>query len=109
MRTTNNKLPVYLVIINNFDGAKNSIQSLVEDLPDLVRDSDRYGIVYLFTANGANSVGSKITQNCKNAFCFKLKDMYDYSSVLGSRVKNPPKEVIGRGICKIDWRILCIC
>ena len=102
IKNSNQKLPIWLVIINNFDAAKSSLQSLYEELPDLVRDSDRYGIVYVMTANGGSSIGQKISQNCNNTYCLRLKDTYEYSSLLGLKVKIGPKEAVGRGMCSVN-------
>ena len=96
------KLPLKLIIINNYDALKGSISNLYEEMPELVRDSDRYGIIFVITANGSNSVGQKVLQNCNNAYCLRLKDVYEYSSLLGAKVKNEPRETLGRGMCNIN-------
>ncbi len=96
------KLPIKMVIINNYDAAKSNISTLYEEMPELIRDSDRYGIFFVITASGSSSVGQKVVQNCSNIYCLKLKDAYEYSSLLGAKVKNEPRDVLGRGMCLVN-------
>ena len=102
LNSSNNKLPLKVIIMNNFDAMKSNIQTLYDDLPDLVRDSVRYGIVFIVTANSSGSIGSKLIQNISNTYCLHLKDTYDYSSSLGVKTKINPKDIKGRGVCNID-------
>ena len=67
-----------------------------------MRDSERYGIVFIVTAVATNSVQSKVSSNFSNIYTLKLKDLSDYSSVLGIRVKSYPREIFGRGILYLD-------
>lgn len=93
-------IPLKAVIMNNYDSIYESNPEIYDELPDLIRDSERYGMVYILTASSINSIQSKITQNCKNIYAFKLKDVSDYTSLFGQRIKNPPREIFGRGLLK---------
>lgn len=74
--------PLKVIIFNNYDSIYEAYQNLYDDLPELVRDSSRYGIVYIFTANAVNSIPTKIAQNFTNIYAYKLKEFSDYMSVL---------------------------
>ena len=102
IKTSENKLPVISVIINNFDSLYGSNPNLYEEISDLIRDSVNYGVVFIITANAVNSISSRLTANFTNVYAFKLKDTSDYSSVLGLRVKTMPRDIIGRGYLKND-------
>jgi len=102
INNSGDKLPLKVVMINNYDAAKSNISTLYEEMPELVRDSDRYGVIFVITANGSNSVGQKVLQNCRNIYCLRLKDAYEYSSLLGAKVKNEPRDVVGRGMCNVN-------
>ncbi|MBR1376448.1 MAG: type VII secretion protein EssC [Bacilli bacterium] len=97
-----NELPVITVILNNFDSIYDSNQHLYDELPELMRDSTRYGIVFIVTGNATNSVPAKFSQNFTNFYAFRLKDISDYTQVFNVRLKNAPKEFAGRGIFKED-------
>ena len=90
--------PLMVIIFNNYDSIYESYQSLYDDLPELVRDSERYGIIFIITCNSVNSVNSKVSSNFNNVYTFKLKDSSDYGSVLGASTKIMPREIYGRGL-----------
>ena len=96
------KLPIKVIVINNYDSLYSSNPTIYEELPDLIRDSERYGIIFILTANDINSVHSKIASNCQNIYTLKLKDAADYSSVLGARTKMVPRDILGRGLVNIN-------
>ena len=96
----NEKIPLQVIIMNNYDSIYEMNPELYDELPDLIRDSERYGIIFIITANTINSVQSKIAQNCPNTYAYKMKDTSDYTSIFGQRVKNGPRETKGRGLLK---------
>lgn len=102
IQNSSEKLPLKVIIMNNYDSIYESNSSLYEELPDLVRDSERYGIIFIFTGNAINSIHSKISQNCPNIYAFHLKDSSDYTSVFGVRTKIVPRDTFGRGLIKND-------
>ena len=102
IKNSGKKLPVKLVILNNYDSIYNSHADLYDRLPEIIRDSERYGVIFWITGSGITSIHSKITQSCKNIYAFKLKDVSDYSSLFGKRLNNPPADIDGRGVLKHD-------
>ena len=102
IKNSEKKLPLEVIIINNYDSIYESNPTIYEELPDLIRDSERYGIVYILTANAINSVQNKISQNCANVYAYKLKDVSDYTAVFGERVKSAPRDIAGRGLLRKD-------
>lgn len=102
IKNSQNKLPLIVIILNNYDSIYEANQNLYDDLPELVRDSERYGVVFIFTCNAVNSVHNKISSNCHNIYAFKLKDQSDYNSIFNTRTKLNPKENQGRGLVEID-------
>ena len=96
------KLPVITIIINNYDSIYESIPEIYDELPDLIRDSERYGVIFIITADSINSIPGKITQNMPTTYAYKLKDSSDYSSLFDSRTKLVPRDTFGRGILEND-------
>lgn len=92
------KLPVILVIINNFDSIKDSIPSSYDEYTGMVRDSERYGIIFILTADAGNSIHNKLSQNLPNIYAFKLKEQYDYIALFNAKTKITPRDIFGRGI-----------
>lgn len=102
IKTSETKDPLKIVILNNFDSIYDSHQDLYDELPTLVRDSERYGIIFILTANGGGSVSSKISQNFGNVYSFRLKDSGDYMSIFDTRAKSELREIYGRGFVSND-------
>ena len=92
------KLPLKVIILNNYDSIYENRPEAYEELPDLIRDSERYGIIFIITANAINSVQNKLSQSCPNIYAFKVKDPSDYMSIFGTRIKIVPRDIEGRGL-----------
>ena len=102
-KSTNNKLPIISIIINNYPGIIEAHDSFnYDEFPALTRDSERYGIVFIVTTTGSSSISQKIVQNFKKMFAFKLKDIYEYLSIFNTKKKLTPRDNEGRGIFKSD-------
>lgn len=99
---TGKKLPLKVVIINDYDSVYSAHPDLYDSLPELVRDSVRYGIVFILTANLANSVQNRIAQNFNNVYALRLKDSSDYSNVFNISTKLVPGESLGRGLVDVN-------
>lgn len=102
IKNSTEKLPIITVIMNNFDSISDSHQNILEELPDLVRDTERYGINYILTATNTRSVYTKIAQNFSNHYAFKLNDISEYMEIFSQKNKMYPRDFLGRGICKLD-------
>lgn len=102
IKNSGQKLPLKIVIINNYDTIKEDIESTFEEMPELLRDSARYGIIYIITSNALNATGNRINQNIKSYMALRLKDAFDYSDVLGGKTKQTPAEIPARGMINND-------
>ena len=102
IKNTHNKLPIITVIINNFASFYEAIHSAYDDLPNLVRDSVRYGMVYICVGNATNSIPGRISQNFTNIYAYKLKDSSDYPYLFNVKSKLVPRSIEGRGILNND-------
>lgn len=102
IKNSSDKLPLIVIILNNYDSIYESNPDIYEELPDLIRDSERYGIVFIITGSSMSSVQNKISQNCRNIYAFKQKDASDYTSIFGVRTKVIPREIAGRGLLNND-------
>ena len=98
IKNSQKKLPIITVIINNFASFYEANPSAYEDIPDLVRDSVRYGIIYIFTGNATNSIPGRISQNFTNTYAYKLKDNSDYPFLFNVKSKLVPRSIEGRGL-----------
>lgn len=102
IKNAEKKLPIKVFVINNFDSIIDAHNEIFDDYPDMIRDSSRYGIIFIFTASASNSVPSKIAQNFNKFIAFRVKDSSDYQGIFDSKNNVTLKEVDGRGIIKHD-------
>lgn len=98
IKNSPDKLPLKVIIINNYDSLYESRPEVLDEIPELLRDSTRYGIVFILTANSSRSIHSKINQNCPNVYCLHLKDSSDYGSMFTVRTKLIPRDMFARGL-----------
>ena len=102
VENSGHRIPLKVIIINNYDSLYSSHQEVYDILPELVRDSERYGIIFWITGNAINSIHSKISKSCLNYYAFKLKDITDYSVLFGKKLEALPTDIKGRGVLKHD-------
>ena len=102
IKNSGEKLPLKVYVVNNFDSLYEAHNELFDDLPELIRDSNRYGIIFIFTCTATNSIPSKISQNFNKFIAFKMKDSSDYQTIFDLKNNVTLKEVEGRGIIKHD-------
>ena len=100
MKNSKEKLPLKIIVLNNYEAIDENDKNLFETLPEHVRDSERYGVIFLITSTGVSSIPRKITQSINSIYSLKLKDPTDYYTILPSKNKVEPRDMIGRGIYK---------
>ena len=100
VNSTGNKLPLKVVIINGFDLLWEQDSAAYDLYPEIVKDSERYGIIFILSAGStlANRVGSLLS----NVYTFRLKDSSQYADVLGSKTKLTLSNTEGRGLVMHD-------
>ena len=99
---SNNKMPLIVVVLNNYDAMNDLDKKLYDDLPDLIRGSVYYGIVFIATAIGLSSIPRRVAQNFENTYVLKVKDPIDYINIFGIRKKIISKDIKGRGVFQDD-------
>lgn len=93
------KLPLQVIIINNYDGLIENNNTLIDELATLTRDSERYGILYIITGGTITSITRRVNQNFPNVIAMHLKDTNDYYSMFANhRTKMVPRNTVGRGL-----------
>ena len=93
-------MPILLVIINGFESIYESNQNIYDILGELIRDSERYGIVYMFSTSTITSLPTRFKQLIPFSLCLRLKDSMDCAQQFNAREKKEIKDLFGRGICK---------
>lgn len=101
--TQNEKtVPAIMVIINNYAHFVDSYERYEDILLTITRECPKYGIFFTITANTANAIRFRLTQNFGQNFILKLNDKNDYLSLIGSTGGVLPNKNKGSGIIKKD-------
>lgn len=99
-KATGNNIPSVIVMINGFDSFSEIYPDYAELLVKYTRECPRFGIYFMITASGTNSVRFKLSQNFKNVLALELNDKSDYYSILG-KTNITPSKAVGRGLVKV--------
>lgn len=95
------KLPVIVVFIDNYDVIKEIGYEVEEFITKLSRDGIGVGIYLTITASRANSVKYAVLNNFKNKFTHYMFDYTEITTIMG-RSKYILKEIPGRALVKLD-------
>lgn len=101
-KKSENKMPLIVVIINNYEAFAENYQIHEEHMLQLTREGSMYGIVFILSVTGTNSIRYRLRQNFKQDYVLQLNDESDYSSILGNIHKMYPSKLYGRGLIKTD-------
>lgn len=99
-KSTGKNIPYIIIMINGFDSFQETYEDFTEYLVKYTRECPRFGIYFMLTASGINSVRFKLSQNFKIILGLELNDKTDYYSILG-RTNITPSKAVGRGLTKI--------
>jgi S-DNA-T family DNA segregation ATPase FtsK/SpoIIIE len=97
-KSSGEKLPLIVVYINNLDSVVETMPNILENAPEIFRDTERYGVVYVITASGYRVISSKGAENFPQRYALKLKDTFEYNDTIGGKAKQTPSEALGRGL-----------
>ncbi len=99
-KSSGNKLPIYTVIINNYDSFKESYLNYEELVIKIAREGKRYGVIMIITASTASGMYSKLVRNFNHVFVLDMNDKNDYTNILGKIGNVYPSDFPGRGLFK---------
>ena len=96
------QIPLIVVIINNVEAFFESYEDYEEIVGQMTRDCLKYGVVFIFSTNGPNTVRYKLRQNFRQNVVLQFNDPMDYSAVIPGVRKKEPSKVYGRGLISLE-------
>lgn len=99
MESTGKKIPVMMLVIDNYSVFTELFDEYENVIISLSRDGGNYGIILVITGSSIDSVKSRILQNVKLMIALQLNDKYDYISAVG-KSDILPDSTKGRGLAK---------
>ena len=102
LKTSGKKMPMIIIVINNWDVFSETYGTDYEDaFQTIERESTKCGIVFVVTANAYNSMRYRLTQNFKNKIALQLNDENDYYNIFEGVGKKRPSHIFGRGLLEL--------
>ena len=98
LKSVSNPLPLKVIIMNNYDAINESDKNLYDNFPGIIRDSERYGFIFILTASAMSSVPRKVSQSCSSYYALRLNDESDYLGIFSVKKKLIPRNLFGRGV-----------
>ena len=97
-----NKLPLIVVIINNYEIFAENNSKLAERVLNIYRDASKYGIIFILSVVSINGVKGRMAQYFNNKICLQIPDASEYRHLVNSPRGLAPATMFGRGIALID-------
>lgn len=99
------KLPLIVVIINNYEIFVENNSKLSEGIMNIYRDAIKYGIVFVLSVVSTNAIRGKMLQYFNNIICLQLPNEGDYRNIMSAPRGLFPAKVFGRGLCELNDNI----
>ncbi len=96
------EMPLITIVINNCEAFLESYPDYEDILAQLTRDCLKYGILFILTTNGPNTLRYKVRQNFSQSVVLQFNDPTDYISVIPGIRKKEPSKIFGRGLMLLD-------
>ena len=96
------KLPLIVVIINNYEIFTETYGRLSESIQSFYRDGSKYGIVFIISSISTNAVKNRMVQNFTNKICLQIPNETEYRSVVNAPRGLFPSKFFGRGLVTKD-------
>lgn len=102
-------LPLILIVVDGYGGLAQLLnEEQMDFMQKLSAEGINYGIYLLLTATGMGEIPGRLLEKIKTTIALEMSDRYQYGDVLRQyHISVYPKEnVKGRGLCRLDGRIL---
>ena len=98
IENSNNKLPLIVTIINNYEAFLEGYGKIADSLIKLYREGARYGLIFILTALSPNTIRGRVLQNFVNKITMQLPNDPDYRANFGAPKGLFPSRIFGRGL-----------
>jgi len=102
IEATGEKKASIVVMINNYAAFSEIYMEMEDTISYVTREGTKYGIYFIITTTGVNSVRFKLQQNFNQLFALQLTTDSDYMTLLGKTEGLLPSKIKGRGLIKTD-------
>lgn len=96
------QIPFIIVMINNVEAFFETYPDYEDVVGQMTRECLKYGIVFILSTNGPNTVRYRLRQNFAQNVVLQFNDPMDYSAVIPGVRKKEPSKAYGRGLILLD-------
>lgn len=99
IKNSGEKLPLIIIVINNFDIFVESFRKLSEGIDPMYRDCSKYGINFIISLTATNAMRIRARQNFNNKITLQLPSDGDHRSIIQDTPRGlVPARFKGRGL-----------
>ena len=102
LKTSGKKLPLIVTILNNYESFMEDYSDLEETLTSQLRESSKYGVIFITTVVATNAIRPSVTQLYGTRIMLQVGDPFEYSFQLDAKRGLVPAKYFGRGLIKLD-------
>lgn len=101
LKTSGEKMPMIVVMINEYSAFIQNYPTYEEQIITISKDCMKYGIVFIITGSTVNELKQRLIQNFKKKIALQIIGG-DYSFIFSKARRKKPSDYIGRGLVTID-------
>ena len=92
------QIPQIIIVINYYEVLMETYDEFEEIINQMARDCNKYGVIFICTTNGHNTMRTRTRQNYRQHLVLQFNDPSDYSSILSGARRREPSKLYGRGL-----------
>lgn len=98
-----NTMPMIVVFINNYETFLEQYEAKYDEVfLSLTREGLKCGIVFIITANSANSIRYRLSHNFRQKIALQLNNQDDYYNIFEKVGNKRPANIFGRGLIQME-------
>ena len=102
IRSSNEKLPMVLVILDNYPSFRDKMYRSEDTLVQTIAAARSCGIYFIVTGNSKGAIYYKVTEHISERVVLNMNDSGAYRDILNVPVPIVPEQAKGRGIALIN-------
>ncbi len=103
VKTAQKKMPMMLVILNNYEAFSENYENDYDDIfLSITRECVKCGIVFTLTANTFNDLRYRLSQNFRRKIALQINNEDDYFNIFDKVGKKRPSHIFGRGLISLE-------
>jgi len=102
IKNSGKKMPTIIVVLNGWEAFAETYPEYVDVVTHTLRESAKYGIIFISTVLASNSMLGTTQQYFANKIVLQVADTFDYKYLLDAKDGLVPKKEYSRGLSFVD-------